>query len=487
MLTDNSREIEASAPTSRFEHTLFPRAQVHEHAMQMARYLSQLGFDDLPSEVIHLAKLVTLDTIGCIVAGTQTDLGRRVIAAYENGDGPQGCSVLGTQLKLAPSHAAKVNAWLADILDYEDTLSGHPSATVIPAALAMAEHRNTTSRQFLTGLVAGYEAGVRLHDATRATPEAYRRFASYHAWHGVAAGAAAMVVLGGSEEQFRSALGHAAGNTNIPLWYVEYGRPAHALKANYGQMALGGVEAALCARQGILGPFSMLSDPERGFAAIIGSDQFDPSQFSSGLGSTWRIAKTCFKGYPACYALHPTIGAVLAIQKDHNIDPRQIEKVSIRGGAKLASWFSYDMPSSELDGQFSVQYVAAMLLLSKEPGASWHSASTQSDPDVRALLAKTAVELDPAAEAALWKGEAQRASVSIFLKNGQTCSATVDWPPGHPRNPMSEADIERKFVRNLRDTRLEKRAAQIVEMAVSLDRTDSAIADVIQLLRAAET
>ncbi|KAA3448186.1 hypothetical protein C7I87_23045 [Mesorhizobium sp. SARCC-RB16n] len=470
--------------TSRFEHTLFPRAEVHEHAAQMARFLCQLSFDDLPGEVIRLAKLVALDTIGCIIAGTQTDLGRQVIAAYETGSGPQGCSVLGTALRLAPSQAAKVNAWLSDILDYEDTLSGHPSATVIPAALAMAEHRTESSRQFLTGLVAGYEAGVRLHDATRATPEAYRRFASYHAWHGVAAGAAAMAILGGSEDQFRSALGHAAGNTNIPLWYVEYGRPAHALKANYGQMALGGVDAALCAGQGIIGPFSMLSDPERGFAAIIGSDRFDPAQFSTDLGSTWRITKTCFKGYPACYALHPTIGAILAIQKEHDVNPANIENVCILGGAKLASWFSYGMPSSELDGQFSVQYVAAMLLLSKEPGVIWHSSSTWDDPDVRALLAKIAVDVDPEADAALWKGEAQRASVSISLKDGKTYYATVDWPPGHPRNPLRDTEIERKFERNLQGTFLEKRTAQILEMAMSLDRHDSKITDLVTLLRA---
>ncbi|TIS17631.1 MAG: MmgE/PrpD family protein, partial [Mesorhizobium sp.] len=124
-------------------------------------------------------------------------------------------------------------------------------------------------------------------------------------------GAAAMVVSGGSEEQFRSALGHAAANTNLPLWYVQYGRPAHALKANYGQMALGGIDAAICARRNIIGPFAMLSDSERGFARIIGSDQFDPSQLSANLRQIWRTKESSLKAFPCCAFLHTTIDAIL--------------------------------------------------------------------------------------------------------------------------------------------------------------------------------
>ncbi|MET4036274.1 MULTISPECIES: MmgE/PrpD family protein [unclassified Bradyrhizobium] len=114
-------------------------------------HLTQLRYGDIPPDVVHTAKLIALDTIGCIIAG-QKRSSVKILAAY---------------------------AWRSE---------------------------------------------------------------------------------GGS---------HAAANTSLPIWYVQYGRPAHALKANFGQMALVGVDAALCARKDIIGPFAMLGNVERGFATII--------------------------------------------------------------------------------------------------------------------------------------------------------------------------------------------------------------------------
>ncbi|UCI32015.1 MmgE/PrpD family protein [Mesorhizobium sp. B4-1-4] len=464
------------------EHILFPRDPTHDNAGLLARFLTDLSYEKIPSDVLHLAKLVTLDTIGCIVAATATPLGEKILAAYGTGIQSNGCCVPGTSVQLAPSIAAKVNGWLSDVLDYEDTASGHPSATVIPAALAVAQHLEAPPKQFLTGIVAGYEAGLRLHDATRASPEAYRRFASYHAWHGVAAGAAAMVVSGGSEEQFRSALGHAAANTNIPLWYVEYGRPAHALKANYGQMALGGVDAALCARRNIIGPFALLSDPKRGFAAIIGSDQFDPTQLSDKLNEIWRMRETCFKGYPACYALHSTIHAVSTLIGTNNIEPGQIDRILVGCSRKVSEWFSYSDSLSDLDGQFSVEYVSAMAALSIQPGREWYSPAIRTSSRVADLMSKIDVEVDPGAEKAYWTSHSLESSVSIFTKAAQSFSITVDCPPGHYTKPFRDSDIEDKFLRNVRATSLEERGPQIIEKLMNVDRLSS-LGEISELLR----
>ncbi|WP_271610944.1 MmgE/PrpD family protein [Bradyrhizobium sp. CCBAU 21360] len=471
MSTERSAdEIKVSSP---FEHILFPRNPIHEHAGLLARFLTQLRYEDIPGDALQLAKLITLDTIGCIVAGARTILGEQILAAYDPGSHPGGCCVPGTSLHLSPSLAAKVNSWLSDVLDYEDTASGHPSATVIPAALATAEHLNATPRQFLTGIVAGYEAGLRVHDATRASPEAYRRFAVYHAWHGIAAGAAAMVVSGGSEEQFRSALGHAAANTNLPLWYVQYGRPAHALKANYGQMALGGVDAALCARQDVIGPFAMVSDAERGFARIIGSDQFDPAQLSADLGRVWRTRDACLKAFPCCYFLHSTIDAVSRLVSLHKIDHKDVDKLQIGCFSRIHEWFSNTAPRSAIDAQFSVQYVSAMALLSIQAGREWYSPSIMASDSVSDLMRKIEVEVDPIAEEAFWSRSQLISSVTIFTRNGQSFRERVDWPPGHPRRPLSNSDVERKFLRNLRGTSLESDGSKIIERTMNLDRLTS--------------
>jgi 2-methylcitrate dehydratase PrpD len=456
-----------------FEHILFPRDPIHEYAGQLARFLTTLRYEDIPGDVLHAAKLITLDTIGCIVAGIHTPLGESILAAFGVESATIGCCVPGTSLRLAPSVAAKVNSWLSDVLDYEDVASGHPSATVIPAALAMAEHVNATPRRFLAGVVAGYETGLRIHDATRASPETYRRFAVYHAWHGVAAGAAAMVVSGGSEEQFRSALGHAAANTCLPLWYVQYGRPAHALKANYGQMALGGFDAAICARRDIIGPFAMLSDPERGFAKIIGSDQFDPPQLSAGLAHLWRTKESGLKRFPCCGFLHTTVDAIVSLVDAHDIDPEKVDRLLIRCFSRIAEWFSDIAPASAIDAQFSVQYVSAMALLSVEAGRQWYSPEMMASPTVSELIGRIQIEVDPIAERAFWSMGQKRSAVIILMKDGQSFSTSVEWPPGHWRKPLSDSEVHRKFLGNLKGTSLEKKAEEIIEGTTTMERLDS--------------
>ncbi|MEX3954270.1 MmgE/PrpD family protein [Paraburkholderia sp. EG287A] len=466
------------------EHILFPSQPSHHDAGVLAQFLSGLTYEDIPADVIHMAKLITLDTIGCIVAGVETELGRDILAAYDPGNAGGGCCIPGTALQFPSSLAAKINGWLSDVLDYEDTASGHPSATVIPAALAVAERLNATPRQLLTGIVAGYEAGLRVHDATRASPEAYRRFAVYHAWHGMAAGAAAMVVSGGTEAQFRSALGHAAANTNIPLWYVQYGRPAHALKANYGQMALGGVDAALCARQDIVGPFAMLSDAERGFARIIGSDQFDPAQFSSALGEEWRTRKVMLKKFPSCAFLHTTIDAVSRITQANGIVPDEVEKLEIRCFARIVEWFSDKAPKSALDAQFSVEYVSAMALHAIEPGRGWYAPDIFNDPAIARSMMKMDVGIDPTAEQAFWSEDEQcMSTVTALMKNGSSYTASVGWAPGEWQRPLRDANVIEKFLNNVSGTSLENRGSQIVEIMMHLEELQT-LDDLIQLLRA---
>lgn len=465
-------EADAAITSPSFEHILFPRSPIHSDAGLLARFLADLKCEDIPADVIETAKLITLDTLGCIVAGTDTPLGQKILAAYDSGRSPFGCCVPGTRLKLAPSLAAKVNAWLADVLDYEDDASGHPSATVVPAALAMAEHVGATPQKFLAGVVAGYEAGLRVHDATLATPEVYRRFAVYHAWHGIAAGAAAMTVAGGSEEQFRSALGHAAANTNIPLWYVQYGRPAHALKANYGQMALGGLDAAICARRNIVGPFAMLSDAERGFAMIIGSDQFQPAHLSAELSTAWRTRESSLKAYPCCGFLHTTIEGISRLVAAHNINHENVAKLRIRTFKRIPEWFSDAAPASDIDAQFSVQYVSAMALLSVEVGREWYSPATMRDPVVSDLMQRIEIEVDPIAEKAFWEIDQNLSSVTIFTKGGQSFTLTVDWPDGHWKRPRNLSETEKKFSRNVRGTPLERRGDDIIEQVMNINRSN---------------
>ncbi|MGF6658919.1 hypothetical protein QF000_000563 [Paraburkholderia atlantica] len=91
-------------------HILFPEDPAHSHAGILARFLTDLRYEDIPDDVVHKAKLLTLDTVGCIIAGTDTVLGQKILAAYGTREQTDGCSVADTSLRLAPSLSGKVAA-----------------------------------------------------------------------------------------------------------------------------------------------------------------------------------------------------------------------------------------------------------------------------------------------------------------------------------------------------------------------------------------
>ena len=54
----------------------------------------------------------------------------------------------------------------ANALDYDDTgPTGHPGATIIPAALALAESRDLRGETFLLAVLVGYETWARIRGA----------------------------------------------------------------------------------------------------------------------------------------------------------------------------------------------------------------------------------------------------------------------------------------------------------------------------------
>ncbi|OKO84255.1 hypothetical protein AC628_00020 [Bradyrhizobium sp. NAS96.2] len=114
-----------------------------------------------------------------------------------------------------------------------------------------------------------------------------------------------------------------------------------------------------------------------------------------------------------------------------------------------------------------------MALLSIEVGREWYSPAIMASDSVSALMRKIQIEVDPTAEAAFWSHGQCMSSVMISLKDGQHFSSTVAWPPGHWRRPFSASDVEKKFLHNVRGTRVEMHGEQIVETAMNIDRFSS--------------
>jgi 2-methylcitrate dehydratase len=146
------------------EHT-GERATVAE---DVARWIVDLRYEELPANVISRAKRVLLDTVGCALGAIGAEpvhIAQQVVAMQ--GGYPQ-ATILGIRRKVSCEQAAFLNAMALRYLDYNDYVAlgrpNHGSLNVAPA-VAVAEMQGLTGKDLLLGLVAGYELEVRLRDS----------------------------------------------------------------------------------------------------------------------------------------------------------------------------------------------------------------------------------------------------------------------------------------------------------------------------------
>src|SRR5262249_5119471 len=105
---------------ARVSHRREKGSTVMNTVTAMAGWTAQLRFEQLPPEVVHQAKRVLLDSLGCALGGCalrDVQIARDVLREVA-GRGP--ATVLGTGRRIDPVSAAFVNALMLRYLDYND-------------------------------------------------------------------------------------------------------------------------------------------------------------------------------------------------------------------------------------------------------------------------------------------------------------------------------------------------------------------------------
>src|SRR5260370_15336993 len=143
----------------------------------VVEFVRNSKFTDLPADVIGLGKKSILDGLGLALAGARAQNGKlfREYAA-SLGLPDRGPTVMGTRNKLTPRFAAFANGLAIHVEDFDDTqlavgkdrqygLLVHPTAPVLPAALALTETTATSAKDFLVAYHLGVEVGCKIAEA----------------------------------------------------------------------------------------------------------------------------------------------------------------------------------------------------------------------------------------------------------------------------------------------------------------------------------
>jgi 2-methylcitrate dehydratase PrpD len=310
----------------------------------------------IPAAARAVARHCVLDWFGVTLAGSREPLSDILVAeAADAGDG----TLVGRSERASPLAAALINGAMSHALDFDDThtlMSGHPSAPVVPAALALAERDDRDGGAFLAAVVAGIEMECRL--GALLNPGHYS--AGFHATGTLGtfgAATAAAHLLGLDAERWRHAF--ALAGTQAAGLKSSFGTMAKPLHA--GRAAQNGLLAALLARGGFTGNPEIL-EVEQGFARTHGAPRLDPARLAS-LDGRFLITDTLFKYHASCYLTHAAIEAAARLRKQHGLLSGEIEAVEIRGSEGCVGVCDIAEPATGLEGKFSLRATAAMALL----------------------------------------------------------------------------------------------------------------------------
>ena len=383
----------------------------------LARFAIETDAAALPSEMRALARLSLLDWIAVSYRGLNEPVSRLVRQMLVEDGGTPEATVLGTGWRLPARAAAMANGTTSHALDYDDTsfvYLGHPSAAVLPAALALAERTHACEETFIDAALIGMETACRVG--------AWLGRSHYqHGFHQTAtagtfgATAAAARLLGLNVTQTEHAIGLASSRASgLKSQFGSMGKPFHA-----GMAAANGVEAARLARAGFTSNPRGLSGAQ-GFALTHQAKPDDPADDLTLFGSDYAFASVQHKFHACCHGLHAPIEAMLKLQARHALDATQVRAISVATHPRFLTVCNNASPSTGLEAKFSFRLAAAMALLGVDTGnLDVYTDELCQRADLLAMRDKVSVRPDQ-------RLSDSAAIITVECTDGQTLTASHD-------------------------------------------------------------
>ena len=425
-------------------------------SQQMAEFVAGLRFDDLPPDVVAAARRHMLDAVGVALAASALGAGGPVIEMTRSWAGARESSVIGYDFGAPAPWAALANGTLTHALDYDDTHVEsvvHPSAFVVPAAIAVGEEIGASGRDIVTAAVAGYEVATRIGAAA---PGRFHVRGQHTTGLCGTFGAAAVAgrLWGLTSDEIAQAFGIAGSQSSGLFAYLSDGSETKRLHA--GWAAHGGIVAADLARRGFTGPSTIFEGPHGLFDAFLAGEEPDRARLVRGLGTEWETTRIAIKPYPACHFVHAFMDAgIEAGVKWADIEeivcsiaPPAIGIVAEPRAPRLH-------PATTYQAQFSLPFAVASAIVGGRDALEYFGDDARADRRVLTLAERVHHEPDTTLPFPKTYGGKLR----VYTRGGRSIEIEELVNRGHPDRPLSDEELASKFLKNAR-MRLETRAAR---------------------------
>jgi 2-methylcitrate dehydratase PrpD len=416
-------------------------------ASQLAQWVSEIRFEDLPADVVDTTKLRILDVLGLALAGAETRFGRAIRSGAVAIASPGPCRILGSGDKVGLTSAAFANASFPQALEFDDTHNEsivHMSSPSVAAALALSETRPVSGRDAILAMAISNEIACRV--GVVAPGQFHRR--GFHPTglfspFGIAYGAGKLLGLDAQ------ALAYAAGTCGsfaagvLECWVD--GTDTKFLHS--GWAAQSGLSAAILAGAGVTGPPRIFEGRFGLFASHL-PDQAAPKRLErivDGLGTRWESRYSSFKPFPAAHVLHPYISAVLRV-RESGVCPADVLRIECPVAEFNVSIVCEPVeekraPASQAHCRVCLQYTLAEALYCGKLGRDAYEDHQRLNPEIAALARTVEYYVDPE-----FPGPGRfKGAVRVTLKDGRVLTEVEEYNRGSAENPMSQAELRAKF------------------------------------------
>ena len=437
-------------------------------AEQLADYVHSINYEDVPENVVHETKKRIVDSLGCAMGAFNADpvrISRKVAEAARDS---QGSTLFGTRKKTAPDLAAFVNGIMVRYFDYNDTYlskePAHPSDNIGPC-FCVAESERATGKDLLLSIILAYEIQCRLCDAADIRHRGWD-----HVCYGLPSTALAAGKLMDLDSERMTQAVNLALNSHITMRQVRAGELSMWKGCSFANAARNGVFSALLAREGMTGPSPIFEGEMGFFKQVSGPFEMNIDDFGGKNGS-FKIAETYLKFFPAEIHSQTSIWAALEARKE--IEKRE-DIVSVEIASHEAGYTILGKdpekwnPLTKETADHSLPYIVGMALVEGKIDNSTYTEKKFRDPKILDFLKRITVVEDKTLSSRYPEAVANR--VTVKLSSGKVVSKQVDYHKGHPKNPMSDKEVEEKFHRLTRKILDKSRARRILDATWNLEK-----------------
>lgn len=450
-----------------------PRSTEAGATRALADFVHRLTFEDLPAALIEDLSLHALDTAGVCLASTALPYAQAVAGLLRKA--PQGIATAFARPGGYPARwAGFYNACLGHGTDFDDShleAISHPSATIFPPLLALAQEQGRDGRSLLTALAAGIEVMCRIGVVAGAA--LLRRGVHPTSGCGAFGAAAAIAKLEGlSVDQIVSALGFAGGMSGGLHQSTIDGSWNKCIHS--GLAAQAGFAAAAYVQSGLEGPQDILERKGGFLDAFAGVPPSAQGALDDALGQRWEAARLAYKVYPCCQGVHPYADCALDLRSEVEGILDLIDRIDVRIGSLVGLRLCEPAalkanPPTPYAAKFSIPYAVSAALVRGALGPDSFTPEALAEPAVIGLARRVAYVVDEVYD----EGMALRGRVEIVLADGRRFARETAASRGTPQNPWPAAEVLSKFHRN-------------AEPVIGRDRTEAAIDAMTKLAQAAE-